>query len=160
MDGGSMSTGGGPLGMAGGGMGMGGAFGGCGGMAFPSRGMGNGMGMGMPPGMDMYGAGGMPPSYWDMLALEEEEEDEEDEAFWDDEEMSDVFTSYLKGQRGKRKGHGFGGMLFHLSLLQTCMLALLKDCKWVFNSTAVLALAFTSVAGIGVGERLGVGELC
>lgn len=122
-----VGMGGGPLGMVGcgmgmgrgpsamgdgGGMGMGCGFGGGANMRFVHGGVGNGMGMGMG-----YG-GSMAHGWWDpMMNLEDDEEqdDDEDEAFWDEEENSDVFTSYLKGQRGKRKGQGFGGMLFHVS---------------------------------------------
>lgn len=123
MGGGDMGMG--DVGMGGGPFGMGGGFGGARDMRFVHRGMGNGlgmgMGMGMSPGMGMgMGCGGpMAPGWWDTMGSEEEEEgdEDEDEAFWDEEEMSDTFTSHLKGQRGKRKGPGFGGMLlFYIPL--------------------------------------------
>lgn len=119
---------GGPLGVAGGGgmgmssggcMGMGGGYGVGGDMAFAHRGMNMGMGGGMGGGMmgmGMGNGGGMPPGWWEMMSGLEDEEDEDDEAFWDEEgEMPELFTSYLKSQRGKRKGQGFGGTLLFLS---------------------------------------------
>lgn len=167
MGGSSLAGMGGPLGMAGGGngmsmgMGMGGGFGGGGDLGFANRG-GMGMGMGMGAGMGMTGGGGISPAWWEMMMSPEDEEDDDD-AFWDEEEgeMPDVFTSYLKNHRGKRKGHGFGGMLFCVSHLKLSLLALLKECKWLFNLVAVLVLISTLVVVVESAGRRGNGiELC
>lgn len=131
---------GGPLGMAGGGMGMGmgGGFGGGEDLGLANRGAGNAMGMGM--GMGMGGA--MSPPWWDMMMGLEEEEEDDDEAFWEEEgEMPEVFTSYLKGLRGRRKSHGFGGTSSFASLCAPRLFPLLRREKLASISIAVLASA-------------------